>query len=126
MLRILEGALADLSIYCSPICPAPDPADAKLPKNCGNQQNRVETTRHVGDKLVCQLGSQPLPVFNVSLLFKHLLRIFLHDEASRGLDKRFPNGPSHQEDKKADNNSEEENETRLGGGRPQDWKGGRA
>ena len=25
----------------------------------------------------------------------------LHDEASHGLDKRFPNGPSHQEDKKA-------------------------
>ena len=25
----------------------------------------------------------------------------LHDEASRGVDKRFPNGPSHQEDEKA-------------------------
>ena len=25
----------------------------------------------------------------------------LHEEASRGVDKRFPNGPSHQEDKKA-------------------------
>merc|ERR1712110_1082586 len=125
-MRILEEGFAMLITHClSPICPASDPAGTKQPKNCRNQQHRVEPARHVRDKLVCQLGGQFLPVCNVSLLCKHFLWVLLHDEAGCGVGKRFPDGPSQQEDEKTNNNSEEENQSCLCGGRPQDCKGGR-